>query len=194
MTAVAGPDGRLRCPWGLGAEDYIAYHDEEWGRPVTSVAGLYERITLEAFQSGLAWITILRKRSAFREAFCGFDPEQVARFGDPDVARLMSDPGIVRNLGKIEAAINNARVIHDWGDGFVESIWSYARPGRPRPADIADVPASTPESTELAASLKRRGIRFVGSTTTYAMMQAIGLVDDHLADCFVPPHPPARDS
>jgi DNA-3-methyladenine glycosylase I len=194
VTAVAGPDGRLRCPWGLGAEDYIAYHDEEWGRPVTSVAGLYERITLEAFQSGLAWITILRKRSAFREAFCGFDPEQVARFGDPDVARLMSDPGIVRNLGKIEAAINNARVIHDWGDGFVESIWSYARPGRPRPADIADVPASTPESTELAASLKRRGIRFVGSTTTYAMMQAIGLVDDHLADCFVPPHPPARDS
>jgi DNA-3-methyladenine glycosylase I len=194
MTAVAGPDSRLRCPWGLGAADYIAYHDTEWGRPVTSVAGLYERLTLEAFQSGLAWITILRKRPAFREAFCGFEPEQVAGFGDADVRRLMSDPGIVRNLGKIEAAVNNARAICDWGDGFAECIWCYARPDRPRPADIADVPASTAESAELASALKRRGIRFVGPTTVYAMMQATGLVDDHLADCFVPPHPPARDN
>lgn len=187
MTAVAGPDGHLRCPWGLWAQDYIAYHDTEWGRPVTAVAGLYERLTLEAFQSGLAWITILRKRPAFRAAFCDFDPERVARFDDTAVTRLMSDAGIVCNRTKIDAAINNARVISDWGDGFAELILSYAEPDRPRPADFADLPASTPESAELARSLKQHGIRFVGPTTVYAMMQAIGLVDDHLADCFIPP-------
>lgn len=186
MTAVAGPDGRLRCPWGLWADDYIAYHDTEWGRPVTSVAGLYERLTLEAFQSGLAWITILRKRPAFRSAFCDFDPERVARFGEAEVAGLMSDAAIVRNRTKIDAAIHNARVVSQWGDGFAELILSYAQPGRPRPTDFADLPATTPESTALARSLKANGIRFVGPTTTYAMMQAVGLVDDHLADCFVP--------
>lgn len=185
MTAVAGTDGRLRCPWGLGACDYVAYHDTEWGRPVTSVPGLYERLTLEAFQSGLAWITILRKRPAFRAAFCDFQPEQVARFSPADLDRLSADRRIVRNRAKIEAAVHNARVVAEWGDGFADLIWSYAQPDRARPATAADVPSATRESTDLAATLKRNGIRFFGATTAYAMMQAIGLVDDHLSDCFV---------
>ncbi|QDP98959.1 DNA-3-methyladenine glycosylase I [Microlunatus elymi] len=183
--ATLGPDGRLRCAWGTGDPLYLDYHDTEWGRPVTSVQGLYERLTLEAFQSGLAWITILRKREAFRTAFAGFAPERVAAFGEADVARLMADAGIVRNRAKIDAAISNARVVADWGDGFAELILSFAQPDRPRPRSGDEVPAVTPESIALSKALKKKGIRFFGPTTAYAMMQATGLVDDHLADCFV---------
>jgi DNA-3-methyladenine glycosylase I len=184
-ASVLGADGLRRCPWGTGDPLYLDYHDTEWGQPVTTSQGLYERITLEAFQSGLAWITILRKRPAFRDAFAGFEPELVARFDDRDVARLMADAGIVRNRAKIDAAIHNARVVADWGDGFAELVLSYAEPDRPRPTSLDDVPAVTPEATALAKALKKQGIRFLGPTTTYATMQAVGLVDDHLADCFV---------
>ncbi len=187
MTAVAGPDRRPRCPWAVGDPLYLAYHDQEWGRPVTSVDGLYERVTLEAFQSGLAWITILRKRDAFRRAFAGFDPARVAAFDDGDIDRLLADAGIVRNRAKIEAAVHNARVVADWGQGFADLIGSFAEPGRPRPADSSEVPASTPASVALSRALKQRGLRFVGPTTAYATMQAVGLVDDHLAGCWVPP-------
>ena len=186
MSVVAGPDGRLRCPWGAGVPDYVAYHDLEWGRPVTSVDGLYERLTLEAFQSGLSWITILRKREQFRSAFAGFDPERVARFDGADVERLMADPGIVRNRAKIDAAIANARVVSDLGEDFARLVLGFRQPDRPRPVDVADVPAQTAESVALARALKGRGVRFVGPTTAYALMQAVGLVDDHLAGCFVP--------
>lgn len=185
MDAVLGEDGRRRCPWGMSTEDYIAYHDDEWGRPVRTVDGLYERLTLEAFQSGLSWITILRKRPAFRTAFADFDPETVARFGTADVERLMADAGIVRNRAKIEAAINNAGVVAELGDRFAELIWSFAQPDRPRPAALSDVPAVTAESKALSVALKKEGVRFFGPTTAYALMQAVGLVDDHLADCFV---------
>jgi DNA-3-methyladenine glycosylase I len=182
----AGPDGRPRCSWALSAPEYLDYHDNEWGRPVTDVAGLYERLTLEAFQSGLSWITILRKRVAFRNAFAGFDPYAVARFDENDVDRLLTDPGIVRNRAKIEAAIRNARVVAELGEAFPPMILGYAVTGRPRPtADEAR--ATSPESVAMARDLKRAGFRFVGPTTAYALMQAIGLVDDHLQGCFVPP-------
>jgi DNA-3-methyladenine glycosylase I len=185
VSSVAGADGRLRCPWALGSPDYVDYHDREWGQPVTSVSGLYERLTLEAFQSGLSWLTILRKRDGFRAAFAGFEPERVTTFGADDVARLMQDPRIVRNRAKIEAAVANARVVAALGDGFAELVLGFAQPGRPRPARIEDVPAQTPESAALAKQLRQHGIRFVGPTTAYALMQAVGLVDDHLASCFV---------
>ena len=166
--AEPGPDGRPRCPWSLGTEDYTAYHDEEWGRPVRDADALYEKLCLEAFQSGLAWITILRKREAFRTAFAGFVPEAVSTFGDDDVARLMADAGIVRNRAKIEAAIANARAV---GRMHAEN------------ESLGEMPATTPESKALARELKRRGFRFVGPTTAYAAMQACGLVDDHLRSC-----------
>lgn len=183
MSAVPGPDGRLRCPWGMSTPEYVAYHDTEWGRPITTAVGLYERLTLEAFQSGLSWITILRKRDNFRAAFADFGPAKVAAFGPADVERLMADAGIVRNRAKIEAAIANAAVVDRMGESFTELIWSFAQPDRPRPATLADVPAQTPESVALSKALKREGIRFFGPTTAYAMMQAVGLVDDHLVDC-----------
>ncbi len=186
MTLSPGPDGKPRCGWALGAPEYLDYHDNEWGRPVTSVAGLYERLSLEAFQSGLAWITILRKRENFRAAFAGFQPERVARFGPADVDRLMHEPEIVRNRAKIEATINNARVVEQLGEDFARLIWAHAVPKRPRPT-AGSVPATSPESIALAAELKAAGIRFVGPTTAYALMQAVGLVDDHLEGCFVPP-------
>jgi DNA-3-methyladenine glycosylase I len=176
----------LRC---FGADDplYREYHDHEWGRPVTDERGLYERISLEAFQSGLAWITILRKRDNFRAAFAGFDPEAVARFGDDDVARLLSDVGIVRNRLKVEATIANARAVldlRDAGTSLEAVVWAHRPdPERPAPAAWGDVPAVTPESTALAKALKKRGFRFVGPTTAYAAMQACGLVNDHLAGC-----------
>lgn len=181
--AVVGIDGIARCPWATSTTDYLTYHDEEWGRPVRTVDGLYERMTLEAFQSGLSWLTILRKRENFRRAFAAFDPSVVAAYGPTDVARLMADPGIVRNRLKIEAAVHNATVVSDLDDDFVAIFDRYAQPDRQRPRTLADVPAQTPESVALAKDLKRRGIRFVGPTTAYALMQAVGLVDDHLADC-----------
>jgi DNA-3-methyladenine glycosylase I len=165
----------------VSAPEYVAYHDDEWGRPVRDPRALYEKLCLEAFQSGLSWITILRKREAFRAAFAGFDPEVVAGFGDEDVARLMADAGIVRNRAKIEAAIVNARAALEVD--LAELLWSFAPAPRPRPATRADVPALTPESKAMAKALKQRGFKFVGPTTAYALMQACGLVDDHIDGC-----------
>ncbi|MEV0093593.1 DNA-3-methyladenine glycosylase I [Streptomyces sp. NPDC050738] len=186
--AVAGPDGKLRCAWGLSADDYIAYHDSEWGRPVHGDDELFERLCLEAFQSGLSWITILRRREGFRKAFSGFRIATVADFTDADAERLLADPGIIRNRAKIAATLANAKVLSGWGSGELDAlIWSYAPDpaARPAPRALSDVPAVTAESTALAKDLKKRGLRFVGPTTAYALMQACGLVDDHLADCFV---------
>ncbi|MBT0770411.1 DNA-3-methyladenine glycosylase I [Kineosporia sp. J2-2] len=185
---VTGEDGLRRCFWGASTPDYQAYHDQEWGFPVRGESRLYERITLEAFQSGLAWITILRKRENFRAAFAGFDPEKVAAFDEDDVSRLLTDTGIVRNRAKIEAAVRNARAVLEVRDtvegGLDALIWSFA-PGRaPRaPRLLSDVQAVTPESTALAKALKRHGFAFVGPTTAYAAMQACGLVNDHFQGC-----------
>jgi len=185
---VTGADGLARCRWGGSTPDYVDYHDREWGRPVRDDDALYERLTLEAFQSGLSWLTILRKREAFRAAFDGFAIDTVARYGEADIARLLADAGIVRNRAKVEAAVANARAAADLPDGLAALLWSYAPPPRPRrPASFADVPAVTPESTAMAKALKKRGFRFVGPTTAYALMQATGMVDDHLAGCHVPP-------
>ncbi|MFD3842583.1 DNA-3-methyladenine glycosylase I [Streptomyces sp. NPDC058642] len=184
-AALAGPDGALRCPWALSTEDYVAYHDEEWGRPVHGDDALYERLSLEAFQSGLSWITILRRREGFRAAFAGFEIAKVALFTDADRDRLLTDEGIIRNRAKIEATLANARVLADWAPGELDDlIWSHApkTPG-PAPRALGDVPAITPESTALSKALKKKGLRFVGPTTAYALMQACGLVDDHLAAC-----------
>jgi DNA-3-methyladenine glycosylase I len=179
-----GADGRPRCPWATSTPEYEAYHDEEWGRPVRDADGLFERLCLEAFQSGLSWLTILRKREAFRAAFAGFRIDAVAAFGPADVERLLDDAGIVCNRAKIEAAIANARAAAALDD-LPRLIWSFAPDAgaRPAPRTLADVPAVTPESTAMAKELKRRGFRFVGPTTAYALMQACGLVDDHLAGC-----------
>lgn len=183
-------DGRVRCGWAVPGSDgstlYLDYHDTEWGQPLRGSAALFERVSLEAFQSGLSWLTILRKRDNFRQAFDGFDPEKVARYTDADIARLMADAGIVRNRAKIEATIANARAVNDLEVDFGELLWSFAPPPRPRPADMSQVPAVTPESTAMAKELKRRGFRFVGPTTAYALMQATGMVDDHIAACWVP--------
>lgn len=193
-VALAGPDGLLRCPWALSAEEYVTYHDEEWGRPVHGDDALYERLCLEAFQSGLSWITILRRRPGFRAAFADFKIDAVAAFTDDDRERLLADPGIIRNRAKIDATLANARVLADWDDGELDAlIWSHAPDPatRPAPRTLADVPAVTPESTALSKSLKKRGLRFVGPTTAYALMQACGLVDDHLAACVSRRTPPA---
>ncbi|MHA7210893.1 DNA-3-methyladenine glycosylase I [Arthrobacter sp. MDT1-65] len=185
--AVPGSDGRLRCGWAVSSADYERYHDEEWGRPVVGEAALFERLSLEAFQSGLSWITILRKRDAFRRAFAGFDPGTVAGFGADDVARLLADTGIVRNRQKIDATIANARalLVLPGGTTLGSVLEGHRPPPRPAPADLAEVPAITPESTALARELKSLGFRFVGPTTAYAMLQATGYVDDHLRDCWV---------
>jgi DNA-3-methyladenine glycosylase I len=172
-----------RCWWGSSTPEYTAYHDEEWGRPVHDSRALFEKLCLEAFQSGLSWITILRKRENFRAAFAGFEIERVAAFGEEDFARLMADEGIVRNRAKIDATINNARAAVDLD--LAELLWSFAPEPRPRPRSPEEIPASTPESTAMAKELKKRGFRFVGPTTAYAMMQACGLVDDHLEGCLV---------
>ena len=184
---VTGPDGRARCFWGGGSPEYAAYHDTEWGQPVRGDDALFERLTLEAFQSGLAWITILRKRPAFRAAFAGFSIAKVAAFTEEDATRLMADAGIVRNRMKIDAALHNARVAADLPGGIAALLWSFAPAPRPRPATRAEVPAVTPESKALAKELKKRGFTFVGPTTAYALMQATGMVDDHLTGCWVPP-------
>jgi DNA-3-methyladenine glycosylase I len=185
---VVGADGLSRCTWGGSSPEYERYHDQEWGRVVHGETALFERVTLEAFQSGLSWITILRKRERFRAAFAGFDVEQVARFTDDDIGRLLADPQIVRNRAKISAAVMNARavlVVRDAVDGGLDAlIWSFApEPGRPAPRLPGDVPATTPESTALARALKRYGFSFVGPTTAYAAMQACGLVNDHFEGC-----------
>lgn len=181
-----GSDSRRRCWWGSSTPDYERYHDEEWGRPVTDDRGIYERLTLEAFQSGLSWLTIMRKRDALRAAFADFEIETVAGFGARDVKRLMADAGIVRNRAKIDAAIANARAAATLDGSLAELVWSHAPGGRRRAARAReDVPAVTPESTALAKELKRRGFRFLGPTTVYATMQACGVVNDHLAGCHV---------
>jgi DNA-3-methyladenine glycosylase I len=193
---VTVEDGRTRCAWidqtRLAADDFILYrdyHDTEWGRPLHDSGALFERISLEAFQSGLSWLIILRKRENFRRAFHKFDAERIARYTARDIDRLMADTGIVRNRAKVEATIANARAIADLDVDLGELLWSFApvdRATRPRPADLSQVPAVTPESTAMAKELKRRGFRFVGPTTAYALMQATGMVDDHTTDCWVP--------
>jgi DNA-3-methyladenine glycosylase I len=181
---VTGADGLARCPWGASAPDYLPYHDTEWGKALHGDTALFERVSLEAFQSGLSWITILRKRPAFRAAFAGFDPARVAVFDEADVERLMADAGIVRNRAKVLATIANARAVLDLDGSLDELLWSFApRPPRPAPRGFGDVPAVTDESTAMAKALKRHGFRFVGPTTAYALMQATGMVNDHLADC-----------
>jgi DNA-3-methyladenine glycosylase I len=187
---VVGEDGRPRCGWCAGDPEYRRYHDEEWGRPVRDDRRLYEKLCLEAFQSGLSWLTILRKRPAFRAAFADFDPAAVAAFTERDVTRLLDDAGIVRNRAKIEAAIANARAVlalEEAGTGLAALLWSFAPSPGPRPARMSEVPARTPASTAMARELKRVGFTFVGPTTAYALMQAMGLVDDHLDGCHVPP-------
>jgi DNA-3-methyladenine glycosylase I len=186
---VRGEDGRRRCWWGASTPDYLAYHDEEWGRPVRDDRGVYERMVLEGFQSGLSWLTILRKREAFRAAFGNFEIERVARFGKRDVARLLGDAGIVRHRGKIEAAIANAKAAAALDRPLAELVWSFAPPRRRRaPRSLEDLPPTTPESVALSKELKKRGFRFVGPTTAYATMQACGLVNDHIAGCWVRAH------
>jgi DNA-3-methyladenine glycosylase I len=187
-------DGLIRCGWaglssGPHAEMYRSYHDQEWGRPLHDGTALFERMSLEAFQSGLSWLIILRKRDNFRRAFRGFDVKKVARFKDADVQRLLADDGIVRNRAKIEATIANARAALDLGSpaDLSELLWSFAPPPRPRPADGSEIPSATDESKAMARELKRLGFRFVGPTTAYALMQATGMVDDHIRDCWVAP-------
>jgi DNA-3-methyladenine glycosylase I len=176
-----------RC-WTTTDQAYLAYHDEEWGRPVTDERGLLERLCLEGFQSGLSWLTILRKRENFRSAFAGFDPETVARFGSRDIARLLKDAGIVRHRGKIEAAIANARgtlALREGGTPLEELVWQHRAKRKRAPRTLRDLAATTPESDALSKELKRAGFRFVGPTTVYAAMQACGVVNDHVASCFV---------
>jgi DNA-3-methyladenine glycosylase I len=191
---TVGTDGLRRCPWGDSTPDYRAYHDAEWGRPVHGDVALFERITLEAFQSGLSWLTILRKREGFRLAFADFDAATIAAYREPDVERLMADAGIVRNRRKIDATITNAQALlalRESGGSLDDLVWSFAPAVRPRPKAMSEVPAATPESLALSKALKRIGFVFVGPTTMYAAMQACGLVDDHLADCHVPSVGPA---
>jgi DNA-3-methyladenine glycosylase I len=183
----------VRCGWaairpGPDFDLYRTYHDREWGRPLHDGVALFERMSLEAFQSGLSWLIILRKRENFRRAFSGFDIEEVARYTDADVQRLMADSGIVRNRAKIDATIANARAAADLGSAqdLSELLWSFAPPSRPRPADPSEIPSASDESKAMAKELKRRGFRFVGPTTAYALMQATGMVDDHIRACWVP--------
>ncbi|MBA2528672.1 MAG: DNA-3-methyladenine glycosylase I [Euzebyales bacterium] len=176
-----------RCWWAGSDPAYVAYHDDEWGRPVTDDRALFEKLCLESFQAGLSWLTILRKRAAFRAGFAGFDVERVAAFGDADVERLMADPGVIRNRAKILATIANARTVQGLGRPLSQLVWSFAPPPAPAPSSPADVAAVTAASTALSRELKRAGFRFVGPTTVHAFMQAMGLVNDHLAGC------PSRD-
>src|SRR5262245_16854295 len=188
--AAAGPDGRLRCPWSLGTAEYLSYHDAEWGRPVREDIGIFERICLEGFQSGLSWLIILRKRENFRRAFAGFDPVRVARFTQRDITRLLNDAGIVRHRGKIESTINNAKRCADLADEFgslSDYVWRFEPSAKSRPKkltwDVLRAMPTTPESVALSKDLRKRGWTFVGPTTMYAFMQAMGLVNDHLHGC-----------
>lgn len=191
---IVGPDGRRRCAWHGGADDYMAYHDREWGRPVADDRRLFEKLCLEGFQSGLSWLTILRKRDNFRTAFAGFDFNKVAGFGETDVARLLGDAGIVRHRGKIESTINNARravALAEEAGSLAAYVWRFepdptTRPERLDWATLRAMP-KTPESIALSKDLKKRGWSFVGPTTVYAFMQAMGLVNDHVEGCFCRP-------
>jgi DNA-3-methyladenine glycosylase I len=186
VNPTAGTDGRMRCPWAVSAPDYCVYHDDEWAVPLHGEAALFERLSLEAFQSGLSWLTILRKRDAFRRAFAGFQPATVAAFTADDVARLLAEASIVRNRAKIEATVRNARAVTELAEDFDALLWSFApdHSGRPAPRTMADVPARTLESEAMASALRRRGFTFVGPVTCHALMQATGMVDDHLIGCF----------
>jgi DNA-3-methyladenine glycosylase I len=193
VTTTPEDDGRVRCGWidqsRLPPADFVMYrdyHDTEWGRPLHDSTALFERVSLEAFQSGLSWLIILRKRENFRKAFHKFNVDRVARYTDRDVTRLLNDVGIVRNRLKIEATIANARAVADLDVDLGELLWSFAPPRRARPKDLSQVPAVTPESKAMAKELKSRGFKFVGPTTAYALMQATGMVDDHIASCWVP--------
>lgn len=180
-----GADGVTRCGWAGADPDYQRYHDQEWGRPLHGDRPLFEKVALEGFQAGLSWLTILRKRPRFREVFADFEPAVVAGFGEADVERLMADAGIIRNRAKIEATIGNARLVAGMAEGGLdELLWSFAPAPRPRPRTMADYQAVTPESTAMSKELRRRGFRFVGPTTMYALMQSTGMVDDHLAGCW----------
>jgi DNA-3-methyladenine glycosylase I len=188
MTVEAGPDGRARCWWCLGAPELLDYHDRVWGRPMRDDRELFEMLVLESFQSGLSWLTILRKRDGFRRAFDDWDIARVAAYGDRDVERLLGDPGIVRHRGKIEAAIANAaatQALYEQGETLEGLLWSFApdRDSAPPPSSGHDLASTTPESTAMAKELKRRGFRFVGPTTAYSLMEAAGLVNDHLDGC-----------
>jgi DNA-3-methyladenine glycosylase I len=192
LGAQRGADGRRRCGWSMSSPEYIAYHDDEWGRPVADDVRIYEKLCLEGFQSGLSWLTILRKREAFRKAFAGFDPAVVARFGARDVNRLLRDASIVRHRGKIEAAIANAAAtlaVQEDRGSLAELVWSFEPPrrGRAIPTRLGEIPSTTPEALALSKALKRYGFRFVGPTTVYAAMQSLGVVDDHLRGCFARP-------
>lgn len=180
---VPGPDGLARCPWSLSSPEYLSYHDDEWGRPVRDDTGMFERLCLEGFQSGLSWLTILRKRENFRAAFRGFDIETVAEFSPEDVSRLLADAGIVRNRAKIEAAVANARAALSLPAGLAALVWQYAGEPTDPPVSLADVPAVTSASKALSKDLRNRGFRFTGPVTAYATMQACGVVNDHLAGC-----------
>ena len=184
-STIVGDDGLARCAWVGTDPEYRRYHDEEWGRPLHGDQRVFEKIALEGFQAGLSWITILRRRPGFREAFHGFDIARVATMGPQDVEALMLDARIIRNRAKIEATISNARVTLEMAEGELdELVWSCAPPsGRPRPRSLGELPAVTPESTALTKALRVRGFRFVGPTTMYALMQSAGLVDDHVVGC-----------
>jgi DNA-3-methyladenine glycosylase I len=189
---VIGDDGKARCAWGTSDPLYVGYHDLEWGRPLRDERALFELMCLEAFQSGLSWLLILRKRPGFREAFEQFDPATVAAYGDDDVARLLADDRIVRNRAKVEASIANARAVvalHEAGETLVDLVFSHTPPAGERPpgrfASLADMPSSTPSSKALAAHLRRHGFRFVGPVVAYSLMQAAGVVDDHVEGCWV---------
>ena len=182
---LVGPDGKPRCPWGLSAPEYVAYHDEEWGRPVRGDRVIFERLSLEAFQSGLSWLTILRKRENFRKAFANFDIATVAAFTEEDESRLLADAGIVRNKAKVRAVIANARAALDLPVGLSDLVWGFApAAGGPAPRTLSDLASVTPESKALSARLKKHGFVFTGPVTAYATMQACGIVNDHLAGCF----------
>ena len=184
---VTGSDGIVRCGWVTSAPEYERYHDEEWGTPFRTERDMFEKICLEGFQAGLSWITILRRRPAFRVAFDDFEPHVVAEFDERRVEMLMTDTGIIRNRAKIQSCVTNARIVVEMlerGESLVDLVWSFAPPpSRPRPRSLADLPAITPESEALSAELRKRGFRFVGATTMYALMQSEGLVDDHFVGC-----------
>ncbi len=185
---AVGDDGRTRCAWGIHPEIYRTYHDTEWGRPVTSERAIFEKLCLEGFQAGLSWLTILRKRPAFRERFVGFDPEALAAWGDPEVEAALRDAGIVRNRAKVEATVGNARAALElWaaGETLAELVWAAGGDcGRPLSATVDEVPVTTPEATALSKSLKKRGFRFVGPTTVYSTLQSLGVVNDHRSRCW----------